>query len=243
MGYMRMMKKLTAAIATVSTLGFANLAHAETFETAIGAIDASMTATLATDYIWRGQSQTNGSGAVQASLDFAHESGAYIGAWGSNVADEDFGGASIELDYYVGYGGAITDDITYDLAWATYTFPQGIDSIDEVLASVDLYGFTVGAKYAYDPQSALYTYVGYGFELPYDIGLGLHYGRTDTKDPIGTSSDETYDDWAVTLGKTALGLDWGLMYSDTDLGSQCTAIYVDSDSCDSNVTLSVAKTF
>lgn len=244
MGNTKMMKKLTAAIATASTLGFANMAHAETFETAIGAIDASMTATLATDYIWRGQSQTNGAGAVQASLDFAHESGIYIGAWGSNVADEDFGGASIELDYYIGYGGSITDDISYDLAWATYTFPQGIDAVDEVLASVDLYGFTVGAKYAYEPASGLYTYVGYGFELPYDIGLGLHYGRTDTKDPIGpTSSDAEYDDWALTLGKTMLGLDWALMYSDTDLGDDCTQIYVDSDSCDSNFTLSVAKTF
>merc|ERR1712093_377137 len=75
MGYTRMMKKLTAAIATVSTLGFANMAHAETFDTFIGEIDASMTATVATDYIWRGQSQTDGKGAFQASLDFAHESG------------------------------------------------------------------------------------------------------------------------------------------------------------------------
>ncbi|MFT6430055.1 MAG: hypothetical protein ACJAXR_003087 [Halopseudomonas sp.] len=239
-----MMKKLTAAIATVSTLGFANMAHAESFDTAIGEIDASMTATLASDYIWRGQSQTNGAGAVQTSLDFAHESGIYIGAWGSNVAAEDFGGASIELDYYVGYGGAITDDITYDVSWATYTFPQGIDAVDEILASVDLYGFTLGAKYAYDPSSALYTYVGYGFELPYDIGLGLHYGNTDTKDPVGTSTANLeYNDWAITLGKTALGLDWALMYSDTDLGNDCTEIYVDRDSCDSNVTLSVAKSF
>lgn len=237
-----MMKKLTTVIATVSTLGFANMTQAETFETAIGAIDASMTATLATDYIWRGQSQTNGAGAVQASLDFAHESGVYIGAWGSNVDATDFGGASIELDYYVGYGGVITDDISYDLAWATYTYPQGVDATDEVLASVELYGFTVGAKYAYDPSSALYTYVGYGFELPYDIGLGLHYGQTDTKDPLdGVSGDEKYSDWAVTLGKSLLGLDWALMYSDTDLGSDCP--YQDRDSCDSNVTLSVAKSF
>lgn len=243
LGYTKMMRKLTAAIATASTLGFANMAHAETFETAIGEIDASMTATLASDYIWRGQSQTNGAGAVQASLDFAHESGIFLGAWGSNVADEDFGGASIELDYYVGYGGAITEDISYAVSWNTYTFPQGIDAVDEWIAHVDAYGFSGGVKYAYEPQSALYTYIGYGFELPYDIGLGLHYGRTDTKDPIGASSDEDYDDWAVTLGKTMLGIDWALMYSDTNLGSECTAIYVDSDSCDSNVTLSASKSF
>ncbi|HDZ57605.1 MAG TPA: hypothetical protein ENI17_06360 [Pseudomonas xinjiangensis] len=238
-----MIKKLTAAVATASMVSFTGVAHAEAFDTAIGEIDASMTATLATDYIWRGQSQTNGAGAVQGSLDLAHESGIYIGAWASNVAAEDFGGASVEIDYYAGYAGSISDDIGYDLAWATYTFPQGIDNVDEVLGSIDLYGFTLGAKYAYDPQSALYTYVGYGFDLPYDIGLGLHYGMTDAKDPIGGIDDGHYSDWAVTLGKTILGLDVALMYSDTDLDEDCTAIYVDSDSCDANVTLAVAKSF
>lgn len=237
-----MMKKLTAAIAAATTLGFANMTHAEEFDTPIGTIDASMTATIATQYIWRGQSQTDGAGAVQASLDFAHESGFYVGTWGSNVHSDDFEGASVEIDYYAGYGGAITDDISYDLSWATYTFPKGFDSVREVLASVDLYGFTLGAKYAYDPDSELYTYIGYGFDLPYDIGLALHYGVTDTKDALSDdTSDEKYADWAVTVSKDMLGLGWALMYSDTDLGSDCP--YVSRSSCKSNVTLAVSKSF
>ena len=36
-----------------------------------------------------------------------------------------------------------------------------------------------------------------------------------------------------------LGLDWAVMYSDTDLGDDCA--YSDQDSCDANVTLSVSK--
>ncbi|SDR72040.1 conserved hypothetical protein [Halopseudomonas sabulinigri] len=236
-----MMKKLAVAVATASTLSFANMAHAEAFDTAIGEIDASMTVTLATDYIWRGQSQTDGAGAIQGSLDFAHESGLYIGAWASNVDADDFGGASVEIDYYAGYGGAITDDITYDLSWATYTYPKNSSiDVEEALASLSLYGFTLGAKYAYDPSSALYTYIDYGFDLPWDMGLGLHYGLTDTKDPLnGVDGDEEYGDWAVSIGKTVLGLDMALMYSDTDLGDDCA--YSDSDSCDANFTFSVSK--
>ncbi|MEH6492868.1 TorF family putative porin [Halopseudomonas sp.] len=236
-----MMKKLAVAIATASTLSFANMAHAEAFDTAIGEVDASMTVTLATDYIWRGQSQTDGAGAIQGSLDFAHESGLYIGAWASNVDADDFGGASVEIDYYAGYGGAITDDITYDLSWATYTYPKNSSiDVEEALASLSLYGFTLGAKYAYDPSSALYTYIDYGFDLPWDMGLGLHYGLTDTKDPLnGVDGDEEYGDWAVSIGKTILGLDMALMYSDTDLGDDCA--YSDSDSCDANFTFSVSK--
>lgn len=236
-----MMKKLAVAVATASTLSFANMTHAEEFDTFIGKVDSSMTVTLATDYIWRGQSQTDGAGAIQGSLDFAHESGLYIGAWASNIDSEDFGGSSVEIDYYAGYGGSITDDISYDLSWTTYTYPKNSSiDVEEALASLSLYGFTVGAKYAYDPSSSLYTYVGYDFSLPYDIGLGLHYGLTDTKDPLdGVDGDEKYADWALTLGKTMLGLDWAVMYSDTDLGSDCA--YSDQDSCDANVTLSVSK--
>jgi uncharacterized protein (TIGR02001 family) len=234
-----MMKKLTAAIATVSTLGFANMAHAETFDTFIGEIDASMTATVATDYIWRGQSQTDGKGAFQASLDFAHESGVYVGTWGSNVDDEDFGGAAIEIDYYVGYGGAITEEFTYDLAWANYTFP-GNSSIDvyEWLASVSAYGITVGVKDTYNNADNQYYYIGYGVELPYEFGLGLHYG--DSNDGTGTGFD--YNDWAVTLSKEALGLGWSLMYSDTDI-SDADCAYGSTDSCGSNMTFAVSKSF
>lgn len=217
--------------------------QAESFDTAIGTIETSMNVTLATDYIWRGQSQTDGAGAIQGGLDIAHESGLYIGTWASNVDSEDFGGSSVEVDYYVGFGNAITDDLSYDLQWATYTYPKNNDAtVEELLASLSYKALTVGAKYAYDPGVGLYTYIDYGFDLPLEMVLGLHYGLTDTKDPLdGVSGDEKYADWAVTLSKTVLGLDLALMYSDTDLGSDCP--YQSRSSCDSNVTFSVSRSF
>lgn len=217
--------------------------QAETFDTALGAIDVSMNATLATDYIWRGQSQTDGAGAIQGGLDIAHESGLYIGTWASNVDADDFGGSSVEIDYYAGFTSDITDALSYDLQWATYTFPKNSDiTAEELLASLSFYGLTVGAKYTYDPEVALYTYVDYGFDLPYGFGLGLHYGSTDTKDPLdGVSGDSRYNDWAVILGRTVVGLDLALMYSDTDLGDDCG--YQSSSSCGSNMTFSASKSF
>ncbi|WP_304640064.1 TorF family putative porin [Pseudomonas sp.] len=232
-----MMKKIAAAVATASTLGFAGLAQAEAFATPIGELDVSMTATIASQYIWRGQSQTDGRGAVQASLDIGHESGLYAGIWGSNVDAEDFEGASVEIDYYVGFAGEITDNFSYDLSWAAYEFPKGFETVYEVLGSVGFYGATLGAKYAYEPSSSLYLHAGYGFEFDNGIGLGLHYGVTDPR-----RSDDKYADWAVTVGKTVLGLDLALMYSDTDIGSSDCG-YVSSRSCGSNWTVSASKTF
>lgn len=246
-----MLKKLTLAISAASAFGFSGLAAAESFDSPLGKFDVSMTATIASDYIWRGQSQTAGNGAIQGSLDIAHESGIYIGTWASNVDDFAFpgnnGGANVEIDYYVGYAGSITDDVSYDLAWATYTYPEasGLNT-DEILASVSAYGFTLGAKYAYDPQSKLYTYLAYEYELPYGLGLGLSYGRTDHKDALdaGVDNGQKYDDWSVGLSKTVVGLDVSLTYTDTDIkDSTCVAWYGKDSYCDSNVTLAVSKSF
>lgn len=231
------------ALVPACTLLLYGPAKAESFETAAGTLDVSMNVALATDYIWRGQSQTDGAGAIQGGLDIAHESGLYIGAWASNVDAEDFGGASVETDYYAGFGGALTDSLSYDLQWITYTFPGNSDiTAEEVAASLAFRGLTLGTKYTYDPQVGLYTYVGYDLALPWELGLGLHYGSTDTKDPLnGAGGDERYADWGVTLSRTMLGLDLALMYSDTDLGSDCP--YQSRDSCDSNLTLSASKSF
>ncbi|TBU94605.1 hypothetical protein DNJ95_17145 [Stutzerimonas kirkiae] len=251
-----MMKKLALAIVGASTVGLSSLAAAEEFPTSVGTFDVSMTATLATDYIWRGQSQTAGAGAIQGSLDIAHESGLYIGTWASNVDSEWTGGSSVEIDYYVGYAGSITDDIGYDLSWNTYTYPKASDlTSKEVIASLNGYGFTVGTKYAYDPNSALYTWIGYDYELPQGFGLHLAYGRTDTKDTLAVVEDNSgvviyqdtkskYDDWSVGVSKNFIGLDFLLAYTDTDIKSgTCEAWYGDKDYCDTNVTLSVSKSF
>lgn len=242
-----MMKKLAIAIATASTLGAASMAQAETFDTAIGELDVSMTATLATDYIWRGQSQTAGKGAVQGSLDIGHESGFYIGTWASNVDAEYFNGASVEIDYYLGYGADITEDVSYDISWNSYTFPGGSSiNVEEWVLGLGVYGFDLAVKYAYDPSSSIYYSVGYGFDLPQGFGLGLHVGYADTKDPLNAPDDtkENYTDWAITLTKEILGLDAALMYSDTNIkGSTCTEFYGSSSYCSSNVTLSLSKSF
>src|SRR5690606_26715928 len=122
--------------------------QAESFDTAIGTIETSMNVTRATADIWRGQSQTDCADAIQ--------SGLYIGTWASNVDSEDFGGSSVEVDYYVGFGNAITDDLSYDLQWATYTYPKNSDAtVEELLASLSYKALTVGAKYAYDPGVGL----------------------------------------------------------------------------------------
>ena len=76
---------------------------------------------LTTDYRFRGISQTTSDPAVQGGFDWSHDSGFYLGTWGSNV---EFAG-SLELDYYGGFANNINDNIAYDVGFIYYDYPGG----------------------------------------------------------------------------------------------------------------------
>jgi uncharacterized protein (TIGR02001 family) len=242
-----MLKKLSLAISTASFVACSSFAVAETVPSPVGDFDVSMNAALTTDYMFRGISQTQGSGAIQGGLDIGHESGLYIGTWASNV---DFGSesdATVEFDYYVGYGGDIGEDLSYDLGWVSYTYPGQSDlNFNEYYGSLSAFGFTLGTNYSDDfggSDSIIYHYLGYEYELPYEIGLSLSYGYQDFKDATFDSGDDTYTDWSVGLGKSWAGLDFALTYTDTNLSSSdCSGFAGDSDYCDATAVFSVSKT-
>src|SRR5687768_17557552 len=71
-------------------------------------------ATLATDYRFRGLTQTFEEPAFQGGVDYTHSSGFYAGNWNSNISDTFYAGAPLEMDFYAGYKpsfGAITGDV------------------------------------------------------------------------------------------------------------------------------------
>ncbi|HMJ59637.1 MAG TPA: TorF family putative porin [Gemmatimonadales bacterium] len=81
---------------------------------------------LVGDYRFRGLSQTYTQPAIQGGVDYATASGAYVGAWGSNVSGNQFlNGGSLELDLYGGYrwtGGG--GKVGLDLGLLYYWYPR-----------------------------------------------------------------------------------------------------------------------
>ncbi|WP_458729868.1 TorF family putative porin [Pseudomonas brenneri] len=258
-----MLKKLTLAISAASAVTVSSFAAAETVKSPIGDFDVSMNAALTTDYIYRGVSQTQGKGAIQGGLDVAHDSGLYVGTWASNVdfIAADGNDANVEFDYYLGFTNNITDDISYDLGWIKYNYPGATAAnYSEYYGSLTAYGFKVGAAYSddfamfgsnglADDNTTLYTYIGYDYTLPYEIGLALQYGNYDFKDNIflnsaGVGKEDSYNDWSIGLTKTYAGLDFGMTYTDTSLSdSECKGFAAGgkSDYCDANFVVSVSK--
>ncbi len=136
---------------------------------------------VASNYIWRGVTQTQDDPAVSGGLDYAHESGFYAGTWVSNI---DWGADSpnYELDLYAGFGGSINDDFSYDLNTIYYAYPDGTDSdFWEIAASGTYKWFTLGLAY---------TVYGQNDGGLFDQG-DLYYYGTFESDPL---------QWGLTFG-------------------------------------------
>ncbi|MFZ2997301.1 TorF family putative porin [Sphingobium sp.] len=93
---------------------------------------------LVSDYRFRGVSQSDKGMAVQGGITATHESGVYVGTWGSNLGGWGrFGGSNMELDLFAGYaiplGGA-----TLDVGATWYMYPSGGDTTDFVEPYVKL---------------------------------------------------------------------------------------------------------
>lgn len=106
---------------------------------------------LASDYKFRGFTQTRYKPALQGGFDFAHSSGFYVGNWNSNVEQSLFDGASLEMDVYGGFKKAM-GAITYDVGVIHYAYPGSgltITKIDNTEAYVGASVGPVSAKLYY----------------------------------------------------------------------------------------------
>jgi uncharacterized protein (TIGR02001 family) len=82
---------------------------------------------LVSDYRFRGVSQSDRGMATAT-----HESGVYVGTWGSNLSGwGTFGGANMALDLFAGYAIPLGDSgATLDLGLTWYMYPSGADKTD-----------------------------------------------------------------------------------------------------------------
>lgn len=171
----------------------------------------SSTITLASDYDFRGLTQTARNPAVQASLDWIGESGLYLGIFGSNV---DFGdGTDMEVDFYAGYGGTVNDDLTFDVGALQYTYHSGAHDIDfmDLYAGLTYKGINFKYWYAWDVSNTglagSYFEVNHSVPLPSELSLDLHGGYS-----FGEYWTETYFDYSIglskSLGPISLSLRW-----------------------------------
>jgi len=227
-----------AAVTVLPTLSFAQTSEHE----------FSGNVTLASDYLFRGMSQTDNGPTIQGGFDYGHESGFYLGTWASNINFAD----GIEIDYYAGFAGQI-GNFGYDLTAIYYNYPSSDNGEDYIEVGPSLsYTFagdfepnlTVGALYSddfsFNTGTGIYMYSDLGVALPNDFGLGFHVGHQWIKDELAWGSKDWLE-YNVSLSKAIMGLDFAVTYSDTDLSkAEC---FGGANICDSTVMISISGGF
>lgn len=136
---------------------------------------------IASQYYFRGVQQTTGA-AAQGGVDYNHDSGLYAGLWGSNVGGHEEaaapdGALGIEVDYYLGYNGALKD-FSYGIGYTLYTYTGDFDTeYSEVnfSAGYSMFGleFSTGTHDVPGGVDEDYTFTALTFEYE---GIKATYG-------------------------------------------------------------------
>ena len=212
--------KQTLVAATLSSL-LASLALAQTpatpAEPAAAPTPWSVNAGIATSYIYRGLNQSDYKPALQIGADYAHESGFYVGVWGSSIRwikDFGLGSGNVEFDVYGGYKGA-AGPISYDVGILQYLYNGSVARGAIKANTTELYVagtyqmFTLkyshvvskGIFAAPNAKNSGYFDLSASFPLMDNLALNLHVGHQIVKNTGGLGS--------YTDGKAELAYDFG----------------------------------
>lgn len=213
-----------------SLIGAATLASPAAFA------ELSANVGVTSQYLFRGLAQTDGA-AINGGLDYASESGFYVGTWGSTI---NFGGSpnlgdggstGTEVDFYAGFGGE-AGSIGYDIGLIYYWYSEEdeLDKPEESYNTIEVYGslsfgaLTLGGYFAPD------TYFGVD-ESAFGINLGLSLPITEVlsfEAFVGhnggdgnealTPDGDSYLDYSIGLSASAeSGLTFGFALVATDI--------------------------
>lgn len=186
---------------------------------------------LATDYTFRGVSQTDENPAIQGGLDLTAGS-FYVSTWASSV-NFGSGGANMELDILAGFK-TDTGPVKWDLGVMTYLYPGAEDDG----AEFDYWEVYAKPSIALSDTATLGAAVHWSPEFTGESGDGLYYevnGALALSDMLSVSGaigqqqvdqagffagDDQYTTWNIGGTYSALGLGFDLRYVGTDVDNQ-----------------------
>lgn len=207
--------KTVRTLVTLSLLG--------TCATAAAEVTSTVTAT--NDYDFRGISLSAKDPALQASIDYANESGFYVGAWASNTDFGDDVDADYEVDLYAGFTGGDEEGLGWSAGivyyqWPGSEYPGGGDlDYAEIFAGLSAGMFSGKVWYSNDysalDEPGYYVEGNVAIPLPADFTLNLHAGYSFGDYWTDINGDEPLD-YSVGVGYTLSHFNFNLKYVDTE---------------------------
>ena len=174
---------------------------------------------VATEYLYRGLSQSNEDPAIQGGFDYSHETlGFYAGAWASNLEfnAQTTNTASIEIDFYGGFAGDFSNGVSWDVGGMYYYYPDTNEDVGADFNFVELYGNlgytieaswdpTVDVGFAWSPDffgeddDGIYVHGTFGLSLPHNFGVYTTVGFQDVAGDKTTPGGYDYVHYAVGI--------------------------------------------
>lgn len=181
---------------------------------------------VASEYRYRGISQSRLKPALQGGADYADPSGFYLGTWGSTIkwVKDGGGDGSLELDLYGGYKKEIAAGLTLDVGLLQYVYPS--NRLNPSANTLEGYGalsygpvsFKVSRSFTNlfgfaDSKGSMYYDLSASFDLGDGWSLAPHLGRQT----VAHLSAASYTDASLTLNKAigALTLSGGVIDAKT----------------------------
>lgn len=175
--------------------------------------------TLATDYVFRGVSQTSEKGAIQGGFDAGFDNGVYVGTWASNV---DFGDeVTTEMDYYFGYAFDVAEGVNLDFTYIYFLYAGQESALNysEFVAALSVadFGFSIvfSPDYFGSDESAIVYNVDYSVAVNDTTSVDFHIGYTDG-DAETFGSFDSYVDYSLGVSHAVASVTLGLTYYGTD---------------------------
>ena len=190
----------------------------------------SLTANAAAsnNYIWRGLTQSQNDTAVSGGIDYASDSGFYIGTWVSNVSYAPGDVFSYENDIYLGMAGEFGNGIGWDVGYLYYNYDKEANfDFGEVYGSLSVGGFSFTAYILANTEAdeapgqdfgfgeTIYLSADYTVPIREGLDLTFHLGSHDGDfNEAFNGVPEGYIDYGISVSKD--GFTFGITGTDLD---------------------------
>ena len=171
---------------------------------------------LASEYSYRGISQSDNKAALSGGVDYSHSSGVYLGAWVSTITwledTKVYESSKAELDIYGGFKMEVVKDLGIDIGFLRYQYPgtryEGTISPN----TTEVYGALnykmLNLKYSHsttnlfgfdDSKGSGYLELNANIDVAEGTQLNLHVGKQTVKNVAQDAAD--YTDFKVGVTK------------------------------------------
>ncbi|OYT85618.1 MAG: hypothetical protein CFE46_17930 [Burkholderiales bacterium PBB6] len=185
-------------------------------------------AAVASDYRYRGISQSRLKPAVSAGVDVGLPNGVYLGAWASSIKwIKDAGGdASAEIDVYGGWKGEVSPGLTLDVGALTYQYPSNKLAVSA--NTTEIYGALSFDVYTLKYSHSVTNLFGFAdsknsgyldLSATFDAGNGVMVAPHVGYQKVSHNGDFSYTDVSLTVSKDYSGFVPSLALVATDTKS------------------------